>query len=89
MSRSPQRAAIRRPVAVPPVKLTARTALQSTIACPASAPSPFTMFSTPGGSPALRAMSHNAAAELGVSSLGLAITQFPAASAGAIFQVNK
>ena len=89
IKRSPQRAASRRPVTVPPVKLTARTAGQSTIACPASGPSPCTMLSTPAGSPAARAISPSTAAVVGVSSLGFAITQFPAASAGAIFQVKR
>lgn len=54
-----------------------------------SGPRPWTMFSTPSGSPTSRASSPNIQAVSGVTSEGLATTQLPAASAGAIFQVNR
>ena len=47
------------------------------------------MFKTPAGKPASIQISLNKYAVYGVTSLGLATTQFPAAMAGAIFQVNK
>jgi hypothetical protein len=47
------------------------------------------MFKTPFGKPAALQISPNIAAVTGVNSLGLATTQFPAANAGAIFQLNK
>jgi hypothetical protein len=77
-----------RPTAVLPVKLTALMPGCSTRARPAAAP-PWTMLNTPGGSPASRHSSPNIQAVSGVTSLGLPTTVLPAASAGAIFQVNR
>src|SRR5262245_31741886 len=81
--------AIRAPVLVPPVNEMALTLGWVQIGSPASAPVPWTMFSTPGGRPASAHTCANSVAVTGVSSLGLATTQLPAASAGAIFQVNR
>ncbi len=50
---------------------------------------PWTMLSTPGGMPARSARSARIDAESGAHSAGLRITVFPAASAGAIFQVES
>ena len=47
------------------------------------------MFKTPEGNPASVQISPNKYAVIGVTSLGLATTQLPVASAGTIFQVNK
>ncbi len=47
------------------------------------------MFSTPGGRPASVHNSPSMCAVIGVTSDGLATTQFPAASAGAIFHVKR
>ncbi len=78
-----------RPVSVPPVKVMALTSGCATMAAPARAPRPCTMLSAPGGNPASRARRPSNHAVVGASSLGLATTVQPAASAGAIFQVNK
>jgi hypothetical protein len=77
------------PVAVPPVNEMALIEGCSTMACPTDPPNPCTIFKTPLGNPAAVHISPNIAAVTGVNSLGFATTQFPAASAGAIFQVNK
>src|SRR5262245_36169482 len=82
-------AAIRAPVFVPPVNEIALIVGCVQIASPTSGPVPWTTFSTPGGSPASAQSSANIVAVAGVISLGLPTTQFPAASAGAIFHVNK
>ena len=47
------------------------------------------MFNTPAGRPISRVASPSIHAVNGVTSLGLATTALPAASAGAIFQVNR
>ena len=47
------------------------------------------MLSTPGGKPIPAASSASIVAVTGVISDGLATTVLPAASAGAIFQVNR
>ncbi len=52
------------------------------------APSPQTMLTTPGGSPASRQISAKASAVKGVNSAGFSTTVLPAASAGAIFQAS-
>ena len=77
------------PVTVPPVNEIALIFGCSTMAWPTLPPNPLTIFSTPLGNPADEQISPNIAAVTGVNSLGLATTQFPAAKAGAIFQVNK
>src|SRR5690606_26533119 len=77
------------PVLVPPVKEIAFIFLCSTMACPAEGPVPCTMFKTPFGKPASVQISPKRKAVIGVTSLGFATTVFPAAIAGAIFQVNK
>ena len=51
-------------------------------------PSPVTMLSTPGGSPASRQISAKASAVSGVYSAGFSTTVLPAASAGAIFHAS-
>ena len=53
-----------------------------------SSPSPVTMLTTPGGSPASCAISAKHSAVSGVNSAGLSTTVFPAASAGAIFHAS-
>ena len=47
------------------------------------------MLRTPGGKPASPQSSPSMCAVMGVTSLGFATTQFPAASAGATFQVRR
>ena len=81
--------AICAPVVVPPVNEIALILGCSTIACPVEVPNPCTIFKTPFGKPASLQISPNKYAVIGVISLGLATTQFPAAIAGAIFHVNK
>ncbi|CAI8436266.1 MAG: Uncharacterised protein [Cryomorphaceae bacterium] len=77
------------PVAVPPVNEITAVSGCSTIAAPASPPSPCTRFSTPFGNPISARMSLSKYAVAGVTSEGFATTVFPAAKAGAIFQLNK
>src|SRR5690606_20270797 len=81
--------AIRRPTAVLPVNDTAFNAGCSTSGSPTSGPSPWTMLSTPAGSPISAASAPSRVAVCGVTSEGLATTVLPAAGAGAIFQVNR
>src|SRR5690606_8639369 len=81
--------AMRRPTAVLPVNDTALTAGCTTIASPTFGPRPCTMFSTPAGNPISAASEPSIVAVIGVTSDGLATTVLPAASAGAIFQVNR
>src|SRR2546425_12817551 len=78
---------MRRPVAVEPVKAILATPGCSARYCPATAPSPGTMFTTPSGNPTSAINSATRRLESGVSSAGFITTQFPAASAGAIFQL--
>src|SRR5688572_13536879 len=77
------------PVAVPPVKLIVETSGCATISWPTFLPVPCTMFRTPGGSFTSRHTCPSIHAVQGVSSLGLATTVLPVASAGAIFHVNR
>ena len=56
---------------------------------PASSPKPLTRFQTPAGSPASCAISASSRAVSGENSAGLWTTVQPAASAGAIFQVDS
>ncbi len=76
-----------RPTSVEPVKAILSMSLCSTISAPV-APSPVTMLTTPGGSPASMHTSAKASAVSGVNSAGFSTTVFPAASAGAIFQAS-
>ena len=82
-------AAIEAPVAVPPVNETALTSECPVNAGPTLGPKPCTMLSTPGGRPAALTIRARWNAVIGVISEGLATTVFPAASAGAIFHVNR
>ncbi len=54
-----------------------------------SAPKTCTIVNTPAGKPTYRQICASKKAVKGVTSEGLATTQFPVARAGAIFQVNK
>src|SRR5258708_34514950 len=81
--------AIAAPVRVEPVNDTAAIAGCSISACPVAAPLPCTILSTPGGRPASMQTCDSMNAVSGVISDGLATTVLPAASAGAIFQVNR
>ena len=72
------------PTSVEPVNATLSTSGCFTSAAPAR-PSPVTMFTTPGGSPACRRTSQKRSAESGVVSAGFRTTVLPVASAGAIF----
>src|SRR5207248_1041991 len=81
--------AIRAPVFVPPVNEIAFTDGCVQIGSPASGPVPWMIFNTPAGKPASPHSSANSVAVRGVTSDGLPTTQLPAASAGAIFQVNR
>ncbi len=75
-----------RPVVVSPVNATLATRGLCASGLPASTPKPCTTFTTPLGR--MSAMSSmNAMIDTGVCSAGLSTTQFPAASAGASFQV--
>src|SRR5688572_5596631 len=59
------------------------------MASPVVSPRPFTIFNTPSGNPASLQILASKKAVIGVTSDGFAITQFPEASAGAIFQVKR
>ena len=85
----PASPAMRRPTAVLPVNDTALTAGCSTSGSPTAGPLPCTMLSTPRGKPISTASLPSIVAVAGVISDGLATTVLPAASAGAIFQVNR
>ena len=77
---------ISRPVVVSPVKATLATRGLLASGLPASTPKPCTTLTTPlGRMSAISSMS--AMIDTGVCSAGLSTTQFPAASAGASFQV--
>ena len=77
------------PVALSPTNATARIAGCSVSALPAVSPSPCTVFSTPAGRPAAAQISASNVAVIGLHSAGLCTTVQPAASAGAIFQVDS
>jgi hypothetical protein len=64
-----------RDVGSEPVKLIRRTRGSATSAAPASAPRPWTTFSTPSGRPASAAMSASSEAVSGAHSGGLATTR--------------
>ena len=61
----------------------------STSAAPISSPIPCTMLNTPGGKPASATRSASSEHESGDHSAGLRIIVEPAASAGAVFQVES
>ena len=75
---------MRRPTSVEPVNATLSTPGWLTSASPVR-PSPVTMLSTPGGSPASWLISARSSAVSGVHSAGFSTTVLPMASAGAIF----
>src|SRR4051812_3612103 len=77
------------PVFVPPVKEITGIPGCTVMALPTFGPVPCTIFKTPAGSPASIHNSDSIYAVMGVISEGLATTQFPDASAGAIFQVKR
>jgi hypothetical protein len=77
---------IRRPVVVSPVKATLATLGLDASGLPASTPKPCTTLTTPLGRMS-DSSSMSAMMDTGVCSAGLITTQFPAASAGASFQV--
>ena len=76
------------PTSRDPVKLIASIPATEASAAPSFAPGPMTRLSTPVGSPARWTMSASAHGDAGTSSAGLKITQFPNASAGAIFHAG-
>ena len=80
---------IARAVSGEPVNEMRRARGSETSAAPISSPMPCTTFSTPGGKPASSARSASSEHESGDHSAGLRITVQPAASAGAVFQVES
>ncbi len=77
------------PVSDEPVKLTRRRRPSATSVAPASSPIPWTTLKTPGGMPASSVRSARSEHESGAHSGGLRTTAHPAASAGAVFQVES
>src|SRR4051794_10646043 len=82
-------AMIAAPVVVSPTKAIALIAGCSVSALPASSPKPCTVLSTPSGTPACLTSCASRSAVTGDHSAGLWTTVQPAASAGAIFQVDS
>src|SRR6185312_9686968 len=80
---------MRLPVLDSPMKAVARMAGCSVSALPASSPMPWTVLSTPSGTPASFTSFASRSAVTGDHSAGLWTTVQPAASAGAIFQVDS
>ncbi len=80
---------IAEPVALSPTKPIALMAGCSVSALPASSPMPWTVLSTPSGTPASLTSFASMSAVTGDHSAGLCTTVQPAASAGAIFQVES
>ena len=78
-----------RAVSGEPVNETRRTPGCETSAAPTSSPIPWTMLKTPGGKPASATRSASSEHESGDHSAGLRIIVQPAASAGAVFQVES
>ena len=74
-----------RPTRVEPVNETMSTRSLRTIASPTSGPSPTTMLTTPGGTPASSSSSPSSSAVPDVSSLGFTIAQHPTARANGSF----
>src|SRR4051794_7499423 len=77
------------PVELSPTKPIALMAGCSVSALPASSPKPWTVLSTPSGTPASLTSFARIAAVIGDHSAGLCTTVHPAARAGAIFQVES
>src|SRR5207244_12665523 len=77
------------PPCSPPVNATFATNGCVTNGSPTSAPKPVTTFTTPGGNPACSTSFTNSSAEAEANSDGFHTTVFPAASAGANFQVAR
>ncbi len=77
------------PVADSPMKAIALIASCSVSATPASSPKPWTRLTAPSGRPASCMISASSSAVSGLHSAGLWTTVQPAASAGAIFQVDS
>src|SRR3954464_13234680 len=80
---------IAEPVELSPTKPIALMAGCSVKALPASSPKPCTVLSTPSGTPASFTSLDKILAVTGDHSAGLCSTVQPAASAGAIFQVES
>src|SRR5947208_17105788 len=80
---------IAEPVELSPTKPIALIAGCSVSALPASSPMPCTVLSTPSGTPACLTSLASKSAVTGDHSAGLCTTVQPAASAGAIFQVES
>ena len=78
-----------RAVSVEPVNDTRRISGCETSAAPASSPIPCTTLKTPGGNPASSASSASSEHDSGDHSAGFSTTVQPAASAGAVFQVES
>src|SRR5436305_9892131 len=72
-----------------PVNDSRRRRGSATSAAPTSSPIPCTTFSTPGGKPASTARSASIEQDSGDHSAGFRTTVQPAASAGAVFQVES
>ena len=72
-----------------PVNETRRINGWDTSAAPASSPMPWTTLNTPGGRPARSASPASSEHDSGDHSAGLRTTVQPAASAGAVFQVES
>src|SRR5215471_17682279 len=73
------------PTAALPVNAILSTPGCATSAAPATSPTPFKMFTTPGGNPASSNQFANSSAVSGVCSAGFSTQVQPAASAGASF----
>ena len=86
--RRPAASAIARPVEAEPVKLTRSTRVSSTSGIPASAPSPWTTFSTPGGRPASRQSRPSHHADAGACSDGFSTEPLPQRIEGNAFQAT-
>ena len=78
-----------RAVSGEPVNEIRRTPGWETSAAPTSSPIPCTTLKTPGGKPASTVRSASSEHESGDHSAGFRITVHPAASAGAVFQVES
>ena len=78
-----------RAVSGEPVNDTRRTRGSATSAAPTSSPMPWTRLKTPGGRSASATRSASSEHESGDHSAGLSTTVQPAASAGAVFQVES
>ena len=86
---SPAVRATTRPIFVEPVKAIMSTPSCRTSASPSSGESPVTTLYTPSGTPASRRISAISRALSGVCGAGLWTTTFPAASAGASFELVR